>query len=98
MVAIPTGAADLTAEWLTEAIGAHFGGVVHSVEATPVGTGQVADSVRLRLEWLTPEAGPPTLVVKVTSASDVSKAAAIATRTYETEVGFYNELAPTVPV
>jgi hypothetical protein len=98
MVAIPTGAADLTAEWLTAAIGPNFGSVVDAVESTPVGTGQVADSVRLQLSWLPPETGPETLVVKVTSSSDVSRAAAITTRTYEIEVGFYNDLASSLPV
>ena len=97
-VQIPTGAADITAQWLTDAIGPHFGSIVQQVEATPVGTGQIADTLRLKLSWLPSASGPETLVVKVTSSSEVSKAAAMATRTYEVEVGFYNDLAPSLPV
>jgi len=96
-LAIPTGASDLTAEWLTAAM-AVDGATVTAVEATPVGTGQVADSVRLHLTWSPPEAGPPTVVVKVTSSSETSRSAALGTRTYEVEVGFYNDLAPSLPV
>jgi hypothetical protein len=97
-VQIPTGAADITAQWLSDAIGPQFGSSVKEVEATPVGTGQIADTLRLKLSWDAAAAGPETLIVKVTSSSDVSKAAAIATRTYEVEVGFYTDLAPSLPV
>lgn len=96
-LAIPTGAHDLTAEWLTSAMGVE-GATVTDVSATPVGTGQVADSVRLRLTWSPEGAGPETVVVKVTSSSETSRSAAIGTRTYEVEVGFYNDLAPSLPV
>lgn len=95
-LAIPTGAADLTPEWLTAAMG--VAGTVTSVDPSPVGTGQVADSIRLRLTWDPPGAGPASVVVKVTSSSETSRSAAIGTRTYEVEVGFYNELAPSLPV
>ena len=47
------------------------------------GTGQVADSLRLHLEWSPAAAGPAALVAKVTAASEVSRHAAIATRTAE---------------
>ena len=95
-LAIPTGAHELTAEWLTAAMGCD--GTVTDVDASPVGTGQVADSIRLRLTWDPPDAGPPSVVVKVTSSSETSRAAALGTRTYEVEVGFYNDLAPSLPV
>ncbi|MBA2624302.1 MAG: phosphotransferase, partial [Acidimicrobiia bacterium] len=90
---IPTGVDDLTAEWLTGALDL---GRVTSVAASPIGTGQVADSVRLELGWDPAGAGPDTLVAKVTAASDASRQAAVATRTYEVEVGFYTDLARTV--
>ena len=94
----PEGLHEVTADWLTKAIGEAHGGAVTAVEATPIGTGQVADSARLQLEWDPPEAGPPTLVAKVTTASETSRAAARATRTYEVEVGFYATLAAELPV
>lgn len=94
MTPVPTGIAELTPAWLTSVLDQE----VISVEPSPIGTGQVADSYRLALQWSRPDAGPPTLVAKVTAASETSRAAAAATRTYEVEVGFYRDLAPTLPV
>lgn len=98
LIAIPTGADDLTPAWLTSVLRDAFDGRVVAVDKTPVGTGQIADSIRVALTWDPPSAGPPTIVCKVTTASETSKRAAIATRTYEVEAGFYNDLAPTVAV
>ncbi len=93
-VPIPTGMDDVTAEWLTAAIGPRFDrATITDVERTQIGTGQIADSVRLALTWDPPSAGPSTLVAKVTSASEASRQAALSTRTYEVEVGFYSQLA-----
>ena len=44
----------------------------------PVGTGQVADTIRIHLEYDPPGAGPPTLVAKVPSADETSRAGAAA--------------------
>lgn len=95
MTAIPAGVADLTPAWLSSVLGAP----VADVGVTPIGTGQIADSVRLSITWAgTAHGEPATLVAKVTTASPASKAAAMATRTYEVEAGFYNELAPSLAV
>lgn len=91
---IPLGVEDLTPAFLSEALGRH----VVDVTLTPVGTGQVADSARIAFTWDPPDAGPPTLVAKVTSSSEVSRTIAGITRTYEIEVGFYNDLAPQIGV
>ncbi len=91
---VPKGIADLTPAFLSEALGRR----VTEVRLEPVGTGQVADSARITFVWDPPEAGPPTLVAKVTSASEISRAIAGVTRTYEIEVGFYNDLAPRIGV
>jgi hypothetical protein len=89
----------ITPGWLTAVLGAHTGGAsVVSATTERVGTGQVADTVRLGLEWDPPGAGPETLVAKVTAADETSRATAAMTRTYEIEAAFYNELAPTLPV
>ncbi len=93
---IPTGADDLTPEWLTAAMGCP--GAVTAVTKTPVGTGQIADSIRCGLTWDPPEAGPASVVTKVTSSSEVSRNAAARTRNYEVEVGFYRDLASSIPV
>jgi hypothetical protein len=91
---IPSGIADVTPEFLTAALGLR----VVDVTLTPIGTGQVADSVRIGFTWDPADAGPPTLVAKVTSSSDVSRAIAGIARTYEIEVGFYTDLAPRIGV
>ena len=94
-IPVPTGAADLTPDWLTLAIG---GGTVTAADAKAVGTGQVADSIRMKLTWDPPGAGPQSVVVKVTSSAEASRNAARASRTYEVEAGFYRDLANSVPV
>lgn len=91
---IPTGVADLTPAFLTEALGRR----VVDVALTPIGTGQVADSVRMEITWDPPGVGPRTLVAKVTSSSEVSRTIAGISRTYEIEVGFYTDLAPKIGV
>ena len=92
---IPAGVADVTPAWLSSVLGAP----VAAVGVTPIGTGQIADSVRLSITWGDgADHGPSTLVAKVTTASPTSKAAAMATRTYEVEAGFYNDLAPSLAV
>jgi hypothetical protein len=96
-VATPTGVEDLTPAWL----GAVLGWPVAAVEVTPIGTGQIADSVRLGITWADGAGSgerPVSLVAKVTTASPTSRATAMATRTYEVEAGFYNDLASTLAV
>jgi hypothetical protein len=96
---IPTGIADVTAEWLTCALSStHPGGSVVAVDRQQIGTGQIADSVRVSLTWDPPGHGPASLVCKVTSANEESRQAAMGTRTYEVEVGFYRDLADRLPV
>ncbi|MGI8336054.1 aminoglycoside phosphotransferase family protein [Actinomadura scrupuli] len=89
------GAAQLTAPWLTAALAGRLdGATVTEVGAAPVGTGQVADSLRLTLTYDRPVDLPATLVAKVPAAAEASRAAARAVRTYEIEASFYAEIAP----
>jgi hypothetical protein len=92
--------ADVTPEWLTAALvdaGALAGGTrVTSFEATPIGTGQMADTVRFTLDYDVPAAGPDTVVGKFASADDQSRATGLALRAYEIEVRFYREVAARV--
>jgi hypothetical protein len=93
------GVDGLTPEWLTEALAPTIGGAkVTSVDAVPVGTGQMADSVRLVLGYDVDGAGPVSVVAKLAAADPTSRATAIALRSYELEVRFYRELAPGLPV
>ena len=93
------GVAGLTPAWLTTSLADATGGAtIVAVELEPIGTGQMADTVRLRPTYEPAGAGPATLVAKVGSSSVVSRAAARATRTYEIEAGFYRDLVEDLPV
>jgi hypothetical protein len=89
---IPTGMDDLTAEWLTCALDRE----VTDVDRTQIGTGQIADSVRLAITYADGTTG--SLVAKVTSANETSRRAALMTRTYEKEAGFFADLADEVQI
>lgn len=89
---IPTGMDDLTAEWLSSALEKP----VADVRRKQIGTGQIADSVRLSITY--EDGTTESLVAKVTSADESSRRAALMTRTYEKEVGFYADLAADLPV
>jgi aminoglycoside phosphotransferase (APT) family kinase protein len=94
-----SGEQGLTAEFLTHALAAHLGGAqVTAVQTTPVGTGQVSDSCRLRLTYDHPVNLPGTLVAKVPAADPASRNAAKVFRTYEIEASFYGQLAADLPV
>ena len=88
-------------DWLSRALQSALGVTAHVVghDATSIGTGQVGENVRFRLRW--DEAGdhlPDTIVGKFPSASEVSRAAAVARSTYVKEVGFYCDLQPEVGI
>ena len=83
---------DLTADWLTCALGEE----ITDVERRQIGTGQIADSVRLAITRA--DGTTTSLVAKVTSAVEASRRAALMTRTYEKEVGFYADLAASLPI
>jgi len=85
--------------WLTVALGARLGGAnVTAVQSAPIGTGQVSDSLRLRITYDQPVGLPSTMIAKVPSADPASRAAARAIRTYEIEASFYEQLASGLPV
>ena len=84
---------DLTPAFLTDALAQHLGGArVTDVDVTTVGTGQMGDSLRLTLHYDRDGAGPESLVAKLPSGDDNSRAAAAAVRAYEIEVNFYRHL------
>src|SRR4051812_17750671 len=102
-VTIVESADALTPTWLTEAL--HAAGrldertSVAAVEVAAVGTGQMCDSWRLTLTYEgqhDPEA-PATLVAKLPANDPTSRATALALRSYENEVRFYQQLAPDLP-
>ncbi len=94
---------ELTPEWLTTAL-RRTGAVseratVREVRATPVGGGLSARSFRIALTW-DGDAGeaPQTLVGKFASGEARGLATARATGTYQRELRFYREIAPTCGV
>ncbi len=90
----------LTPMWLTAALG---GGdpsapAVTAVTSTPVGTGQMCDSLRLALTYDQPGAAPASVIAKIPAADPSSRATGLALGVYEAEVRFYQELAPAVSI
>jgi aminoglycoside phosphotransferase (APT) family kinase protein len=85
---------EVTPEWCSAALSRR----VSTVAASALGTGQMADTYRLRLGYQTPDTGPPTCVVKLPAGSPASRTAAKVTRAYEVEARFYRDLAPGLPV
>jgi hypothetical protein len=87
----------LTPAWLTEALAEVLdGAAVADVSLTPVGTGQMCDSVRLGLAYggAVPEGAPASVIAKLPAADPQSRATGLSLRSYETEVRFYQQLAP----
>jgi hypothetical protein len=66
------------------------------VTPTPVGTGQMADTVRFAMEYDPIGAGPASVVGKFASQDPQSLATGRIMRAYEVEVRFYAEVAPRV--
>ncbi len=84
--------------WLQDKLrAAGFDGVVASVATTPVGTGQLGDTVRIAPVYAE-GLGPRSIIGKFAAASADSRAIAGAWRLYEREVGFYNKLASTARI
>jgi hypothetical protein len=71
---------------------------VTAVDAEQVGTGQMGDCRRLALTYDTEVDAPATIVAKLPSSDETSRATGTAMRTYEVEVRFYQQLAPHLPV
>jgi len=93
---------DVDAQWLTAVLRQArvlTEAAVTSFTVEPVGTGQMADSFRFALALDRGEPGAPASVVgKFTAADPTSRATALAMRTSEVEVRFYQQVAPTVRV
>ncbi|MDT5146900.1 MAG: hypothetical protein QOC58_1545, partial [Mycobacterium sp.] len=83
---------DLTASWLTAAIGA---GTVADFAVERIGTGQMSECYRVRLRYADGAAGgPESVVLKVAATDPVSRQTGLALGLYEREVRFYGDIAP----
>ena len=83
--------ADLTAEWLTAALGA---GTVTAFDFERIGTGQMSECYRVALTYADGRAGPDSVVLKVAATDPVSRQTGLALGLYEREVRFYTDIAP----
>jgi hypothetical protein len=91
----------LSAQWLTEALRStgYLGDRrVTEVSRAPIGTGQMCDCYRLTLRYDGDTGAPASLVAKVPAGDETSRLTAKALRLYESEVDFYQQLAPQLPV
>jgi hypothetical protein len=85
---------DLSTEWLATVLPGS--GAVTEFESDPIGTGQMSDSYRLRLEWTPAGAGPASVVLKVAAIDETSRSTGLGLGIYEREVNFYREVAPRI--
>ena len=84
---------DLTAEWLTAAVGA---GTIERFNAERIGTGQMSECYRVALTYADGAAGPGSVVLKVAASDPVSRQTGLALGLYEREVRFYTDIAPRI--
>ncbi len=85
---------DITGEWLELALAA---GPVSDFTVEPIGTGQMSESRRIRIQYGSgPDSGPASVVLKTASEDENSRGAGIGLGVYEREVRFYRELAPRI--
>jgi hypothetical protein len=97
MSRIVSGSRAITPPWLTDVLreaGASTAGPVSEVVLEPVGGGLMSRSVRARLSYEPPAAGPASVLVKFPTDDAGSLALASAMNMYALEVRFYSELAP----
>jgi Phosphotransferase enzyme family len=97
VLTVPRGIRDLTGEWLAAALADRADGAqITSLVAVPIASGTGSDSVRLVPTWDRPTPGPASVVAKVPSSDQVNRLFGFATKAFEREAAFYNELAATV--
>jgi hypothetical protein len=93
-----TTAADLTPAFFSEVLGTQ----VIGVSATPIGVGMVGANLLCRLTYANGASGrtdlPTSVVTKLPSTDETSRATGVALRNYEREVRFYQEIQPTVAI
>jgi hypothetical protein len=86
---IPKSIDDITAEWLSHALGRSITAV--TAEPIGVGVGLVGQLFRLQLEG---RGAPSTMVAKLAAATEEDRFVATVLNMYGREVGFYGELSP----
>jgi hypothetical protein len=87
------GPEELTAAWLSEALGS---GPIEDFAVEAVGTGQMSESRRVRIDYAGGDGHPASVVLKTASADEASRSTGAGLGIYEREVRFYSELAPRI--
>src|SRR5438046_9686007 len=90
---IAKSADDLTADWLSEALGRRITGV--QVEPIGVGVGLVGMLFRCTV---TGEGEPTTVIAKLAAPTEEGRFVATVLNMYGREVGFYTEVSPRTPI
>jgi aminoglycoside/choline kinase family phosphotransferase len=82
---------------LTRSLQERFPGiVVSSFSASAIGTGQMADSLRVQMQHTGNTLAPNTLIAKIPKVNEASRAASRITRCYEVETSFYSKIRSVV--
>lgn len=92
---IPAAFVGVTAEWCRARLRDRFDDALLAADLTPVQGGRFGTTARLSLTWAHGQ-GPPTMIIKLASASPRTRRAGRLYRTYEVEVGFYQDMAQRV--
>lgn len=92
----PSHPDQFTTEWLEQVLGAPAASLL-SFGASPVGTGQMSLSFRIRLVWRDGE-GPSSLIAKCPSLDPSTRVIAAALGSYALELGWYRDLARDIDV
>ena len=97
-VPIPTSIEQVNSSWLNSVLDlAEIAAKVDDLRVAPIGTGQMASSLRLVPSYAGPTDAPASFVLKIASDDPNSRAAG-ARGAYLREVRFYQELADGLPV
>ncbi len=98
-IEIPTSVEQLTPAWLTDFLGENgHDESITAVAASAVGTGQMAGSYRLTLDYSGPAELPATMIAKLATGEPEQRA--FGSGVFRNEVRFYRDLASafTVPM
>ncbi|WP_255218620.1 ecdysteroid 22-kinase family protein [Gordonia paraffinivorans] len=99
MTSIPADPATLEQlEAALHAGGSALGARLAGAELTPVGSGAMADTFKVRLTWDVARTGPTGLIVKQPAGDSTAATTAASLGAYEREARFYSELAPRTQV
>jgi hypothetical protein len=92
MPPIPLTFGGVTIEWCRARLEHCFDDMLLAAGLIPMADGRFGSTGRLNLTWAHGQ-GPPTMIIKLASASPRTRRAGRLYRTYEVEAGFYQDLA-----